>query len=255
QTLAMLLGMVVIGVALKGFFDFGQEYLVGSVVNLSLFDLRNRFYRNVLHLHARQFTKDGTHAMMSRFTFDMERLAAALKTLFGRVVSERLKALSCIGFACCISWRLTLLFLVIVPVAGLFMSKVGSYMKRASRRVLESMSSLYKILQETFLGIRIVKAFTMERYERRRFFLGAKDYYRKGMCVVRLDAMSDPIMELLAVAAMAGALLVGTYLVLTEETHLFGLRMTNGPLEPESLLQLYVYLAAIADPVRKLSNV
>ena len=255
QTLAMLLGMVVIGVALKGFFDFGQEYLVGSVVNLSLFDLRNRFYRNVLHLDARQFTKDGTHEMMSRFTFDMEQLAAALKTLFGRVVSEPLKALSCIGFACFISWRLTLLFLILVPVAGLFMSKVGTYMKRASRRVLESMSSLYKILQETFRGIHIVKAFTMERHERRRFFLGAKDYYRKGMCVVKLDSASDPIMEVLAVVAVVGALLVGGYLVLTGEEQIFGLRMTTQPLEPEELLQLYAFLAAIADPVRKLSNV
>jgi ATP-binding cassette subfamily B protein/subfamily B ATP-binding cassette protein MsbA len=255
QTMVFLLGMVVAGVAVKGFFDFGQEYLVGSVVTLSLFDLRNRFFRNIIHLDTQQFTDEGTSQLLARFTNDMESLGSALKTLFGRVIAEPLKMLSCIVFACCISWRLTLLFLVLVPVAGIFMSKVGTYMKRASRRVLESMSSLYKILQETFLGIRIVKAFTMERYERRRFFLGAKDYYRKGMCVVRLDAMSDPIMELLAVAAMAVALLVGTYLVLTEETHLFGLRMTNGPLEAESLLQLYVYLAAIADPVRKLSNV
>src|SRR5262245_48196900 len=95
----------------------------------------------------------------------------------------------------------------------------------------------------------------MERYERRRFFMGTKDYYHKGMRVVNLDAISGPIMELLGVMAIAGALLAGAYLVLKGETHIFGLRMTQEKLNTASLLQLYALLAAIADPVRKLSNV
>jgi ATP-binding cassette subfamily B protein/subfamily B ATP-binding cassette protein MsbA len=255
ETLAWLLVWVVATVVVKGVFDYWQEYLVGNVVNLSLFDLRNRLYRNVIHLDMHQFTDDGTHELMARFTNDMEAMGSGLKTLFGKVVAEPLKAISCVLFACMISWRLTLLFLVLVPVALLFMSKVGTYMKRASRRVLESMSSLYKILQETFQGIKVVKAFTMERYERRRFFMGTKDYYRKGMYVINLDALSGPIMEILGVLAISGALLVGAYLVVTQETHLWGLRMTVDPLDWEALLQLYAFLAAIADPVRKLSNV
>lgn len=255
ETLALLLVIVIVAVAAKGVFDFFQESLVGSVVNLSLFDLRNRFYRNAIHYDLNQFTDDGTHELMARFTNDMDSLSTGTKTLFGKVVAEPLKALSCVIFACFISWRLTLLFLIIVPVALLLMSKVGSYMKRASRRVLESMSSLYKILQETFLGIRIVKAFTMERYERRRFFIGTKDYYRKGMYVVNLDAISGPILELLGVMAIALALIVGAYLVIEGETHIWGFRMTGDQLDAASLLQLYALLAAIADPVRKLSNV
>jgi ABC-type multidrug transport system fused ATPase/permease subunit len=62
-------------------------------------------------------------------------------------------------------------------------------------------------------------------------------------------------MELLGVMAITGALLVGAYLVLQKETSLFGIQMTHTPLEPAALLQLYGLLAAIADPVRKLSNV
>ena len=58
--------------------------------------------------------------------------------------------------------------LILVPAALYVLSKVGRLMKRASRRLLERMSSIYKILQETFQGIRVVKAYTMEPYERRR---------------------------------------------------------------------------------------
>jgi ATP-binding cassette subfamily B protein/subfamily B ATP-binding cassette protein MsbA len=256
QTLALVVGLVVVAVAVRGFFEFWQESLVGSVVNMSLFDLRNRFYRNAIHLDVNNFSEEGSHELMARFTNDMELLGAGTKTLFGKVVAEPLKALACVVFACWISWQLTLMFLVLVPVALFILTKVGRLMKRATRRLLERMSNIYKILQETFQGIRVVKAFTMEPYERRRFCSATKDYYHKAMWVVNLDALSGPIIELLGVAAVAAALLAGAYLVLTPgQTHLFGMRMTTTPLEPESLLQLYALLAAIADPVRKLSSV
>lgn len=254
-TLAWILGLVVVSVAIKGFFEFGQESLVGSVVNLSLFDLRNRFYRNVIHLDVDQFSEQGTSEMMARFTNDTELLGNGIKTLFGKLISEPMRALACVVLACWISWQLTFMFLVLVPIAFFVLTKVGRLMKRATRRLLERMSSIYKILQESFQGIRVVKAFTMEPYERRRFCVATKDYYHKAMLVVNIDALAGPVIELLGVMAVAGALLVGAYLVLEKRTHLLGMRMSTLPLESEDLLQLYALLAAIADPVRKMSSV
>jgi ATP-binding cassette, subfamily B, bacterial MsbA len=255
QTLAWILGAVVIGITIKGFFDFLQESIVGSVVHLSLLDLRNRFFCKVVHMDVNQFSDEGTHELMARFTNDMESLTAGLKTLCGKVIGEPLKALSCVAFACCISWRLTLIFLVLVPIALYFMARVGRYMKRASRKVLESMSMLYKVLQETFQGIKVVKAFTMERYERRRFFMGTKDYYRRGMRVITMEALTGPAVETLGAIAVSAAVLVGSYLVLNKELSIVGIKMATERLETESLLNLYILLAAIADPVRKLSTV
>jgi subfamily B ATP-binding cassette protein MsbA len=242
-TLAWVIGLVVVGVAIKCCFEFVQETLVGSVVNLALFDLRNRFYRNVIHLDVDQFGKDGTSELMARFTNDMESLGTGLKTLFGKVVAEPLKALACLVLACFIHWQLTLMFLILVPIAGFVLTRVARIMKNATRRLLERMSNIFKILQESFQGIRVVKAFTMEPYERRRFFTATKDYYHKSMRVVNIDALADPIIELLGVMAVAGALLFGAWLVLRHQ------------LTYPTLLQLYVLLAAIADPVRKLSSV
>ena len=182
-----MIGLVVAGVAIKCFFEFAQETLVGSVVNLALFDLRNRFYRNVIHLDVDQFGKDGTGELMARFTNDMESLGTGLKTLFGKVVAEPLKALVCVLIAFYLHWPLTLAFLVLVPIAGFVLTRVARMMKNATRRLLERMSSIFKILQESFQGIRVVKAFTMEPYERRRFFTATKDYYHKSMRVVNID--------------------------------------------------------------------
>ncbi|HZY89129.1 MAG TPA: ABC transporter ATP-binding protein [Gemmataceae bacterium] len=255
QALVWLILAVFVALAVKCFFEFAQESLVGSVVNLSLYDLRNRFYRNIIHLDVDQFGEHGTSELMARFTNDMESLGTGIKTLFGKVVAEPLRALACVVAACFISWQLTLMFLVLVPIAGFILGKVSRLMKQATRRLLERMSSIYKILQESFQGIRVVKAFTMEPYERRRFRMATRDYYHKSMKVVKIDALADPIIELLGVAAVAGALLVGSYLVLKHQTELFGIPLVSRRLEPESMLGLYLCLAAIADPVRKLSSV
>jgi ATP-binding cassette subfamily B protein/subfamily B ATP-binding cassette protein MsbA len=255
-TLVYVFAMVVVLVLVKGVFEIWQEVLVGSVVNLSLFDLRNRFYRNSIHLDVSQFSEQGASELMARFTNDTELLGTGLKTLFGKLIAEPLKAVSCMILALWINWQLTLMFLLLVPIALYVFSKVGRMMKRATRRLLERMSSIYKILQESFQGIRVVKAFTMEPYERRRFFTATKDYYHKAMRVVTIDALAGPIIELLGVIAVVGALLAGAYLVLTKDKYLFGIiQMTDQAMDAATLLTLYGFLAAIADPVRKLSSV
>lgn len=255
QTVAMVIGLVILAVAIKGIFEFGQDTLVGSVVNLVLFDVRNLFFRRAIKMDVAQFGEQGTHELMSRFTNDTEMMGMGLKTLFGRVVAEPLRALSCVVVACLISWQLTLMFLVLVPISLYILTRVGRLMKRATRKLLERMSLIYQILQESFTGIRIIKSFCREPKRRRKFREATRDYYRKAMLVVNLDSVAGPIIEVLGVAAIAGALLAGAYLVLEGQTHLFGIPMCDSPLEMESLLQLYALLAAIADPVRKLSSV
>ena len=255
QTLVCVILMILAAVIVRCWFEFGQESLVGSVVNRSLFDLRNRLFRKVIHLDVNHFSEDGTSDLMARFTNDMDMLGNGTKTLFGKVVAEPLKAIVCVVLAACISWRLTFMFLILVPAAAVVLTRAGRMMKRATRKLLDRMSNIYKILQETFQGIRIVKGFTREPHERRRFRDATLDYYHKAQWVVNLDAISGPVIEILGIAAIGAALLAGGYLVLRGKTELFGVTLTSYPMKPESLLNLYVLLASIADPIRKLSSV
>ena len=197
--------------------------------------------------------------MLARFTNDMESLSQGLNTVLGRVIREPLRIISCLTGALWLNWRLTLLALVLVPVSAATTYRAGKIMKRAVRRSLESMSNIYKILQESLSGIKVVKAFTMERYERRRFFLETKSLYKKSVRVAVIDALSDPVLELLALATVSIALLSGSYLVLNHTTSLnlgfLRLQLASKPMAIEDLLTLYALLAGISDPVRKLANV
>ncbi len=259
QTLFLLLLVVMLGVALKGLFLFFQEVLVASLMHLTLFDIRNHFFRRTLALDLSSFGDQGTSELISRFTNDMDSVAQGLNTLFSKVMREPLRIISCLSIAVCLNWRLTFLALILVPVSALTAKRAGAIMKRAVRRSLESMSNIYKILQETFQGIVVVKAYTNERRERRRFYLETKSLYKKSVKVAKIDALSDPVLEMLALSTVSIALLAGSYLVLNHTIYLdlglFKLQLADKPMAIEDLLYLYAMLAGISDPVRKLANV
>jgi ABC-type multidrug transport system fused ATPase/permease subunit len=259
QTLLLLIVLVMTGVAIKGLFLFLQEVFVADVMQLTLFDIRNQFYRRTMALDLSSFGDQGSAELISRFTSDMDSLGQGLNTLMGKVIREPLRAMSCLSIALWLNWRLTCLALVLVPVSALTANRAGRIMKRAVRRSLESMSNIYKILQETLQGIVVVKAYTMERAERRRFFVETKSLYKKSVKVATIDALSDPVLEMLALSTVSIALLAGSYLVLKRQIFLdlglFKLQLASQRMAIEDLLYLYATLAGISDPVRKLANV
>ena len=255
QTFAIIVGLVILACAIKGFFEFWQEYLVGIVTARTVLDIRSRFYRAAVHQDLRQVHEGGSAELMSRFTNDMEAIGSGQKILFGKLVGEPLRALACLAVAFWISWQLTLFFVLVVPVAVIVMTVASKKMKRASRRMLERMGSLYKILQESFQGLRIVKAFTMEPYERRRFHDAARDYAQRSIKVSRIDALTGPLVELTGMIAVSIALLAGAYLVLSGSKRIIGVQLTSQPMEQAMLLTLYGALLGMADPIRKLSSV
>ena len=259
KTLLLVIALVMVGTMGKGFFLFLQDVLVSDLTQLTIFDIRNLFFRRTMALDLSNFNDQGSAELLARFTNDMESVQQGLVTIMGRVIREPLRIASCLTLSLWISWRLTCLALVLVPISGFCTHRAGKIMKRAVRKSLESMSNIYKILQESLQGIKVVKAFTMERYERRRFFLETKSLYQKSVRVAMIDALSDPVLETLALSTVSIALLSGAYLVLYHATSInfgfFELQLASRPLEIEDLLTLYAMLGGISDPVRKLANV
>ncbi|MFY7952584.1 MAG: ABC transporter ATP-binding protein [Armatimonadaceae bacterium] len=257
RTFGWIIVALVVGIAIKGVFEFVQESMVGTVVQRTLFDFRNQFFRRALHQDLKQLGETGPAELMARMTNDVEQLGTGMKMLYGRVMLEPLKMVLSLACACVISWQLTLMFVVVVAAAVFALNKISRTMKRAARKVLERMTELYRVLREAFDGLRVVKAFTGESRERRRFRAVNQDYYKRTVRVINIDAAVGPILETLGVMAVGTVLLAGAYLVLNKdgETHLFGVRMLDDKIGPEALLTLYLLLATIADPVRKLSNV
>jgi len=254
-TLALLLAAILVGTLVKDVFLIAHAILAARLAELTTFDLRNLFYRRTLRMDLATFTDEGTADLMSRFTNDMNHVSSGLVAVYGKLVREPLKMVACLVGAAWICWRLLVLSLVIAPVAMLLIRWLAKTLKRANRRAMEEMAQIYATLDETFRGIKIVKAFTMERQERRRFHANSKQYFQKSMRIARYDSLSHPMTEMMGMLTICLALLAGAWLVLQGGTHLLGIRMTDRPLSVEALMVFYGLLAGVADPFRKLSEV
>ena len=255
QTLVLVMGVLLLGTILKSLLLIANNVLVARLANLATFDLRKLFYRRTLRLDLATFNDEGSSDLMSRFTHDTTNVGTGLETVFGKLVREPLKMIACLVGAALVCWRLLLLSLIVAPLAALAIRWLSKMLKRANRRAMEQMVQIFNVLEETFRGIKVVKAFTGEPYERRRFHLRSKEYYRKAMKIARYDSLSHPITEFMGVLTICLALLAGVWLVLKGETRLLGIPLASRPLDLSSLLLFYGFLFGTADPVRKFSDI
>jgi ATP-binding cassette subfamily B protein/subfamily B ATP-binding cassette protein MsbA len=148
-----------------------------------------------------------------------------------------------------------LLTFIVAPLVGVVIQLLSRAIRRSSRRVMEEMTQLYGMLSEAFAGIRIVRAYNTEAYERARFRRGVSQYYRKSMKVVFYNAASRFATEALGTTIICVGLLAGGYLVLNGSTELFGIQMRATPLSSGEMILFFGFLIGASDPARKLSDV
>jgi subfamily B ATP-binding cassette protein MsbA len=255
QTLAVIVVALLVATIIKDAFMTIGSVLADRLAQLATFDLRKQFYRRTLRMDLATFNEGGTSDLLARFTYDVDGVAGGIQTLFGKAVREPLKMITCIMGAAYICWQLLLMSLILAPAAGFLIALLAKTLKRANRKALEEMSSLYGILAESFGGIKVVKAFTMERAERRRFHETSKKCYRKAMRIALVDGLINPVTETMGITTICIAILCGAYLVMTQERYLFGIKMCSEPLSLSALMVFYGMLAGISDPARRLTEV
>ena len=162
QTLVLVMVVLLAGTVLKGVLVIANNVLVARLANLATFDLRKLFYRRTLRLDLATFNDEGSSDLMSRFTGDTSNVGNGLETVFGKLIVEPLKMIACLVGAALVCWRLLLLSLIVAPAAALAIRWLSKMLKRANRRAMEQMVQIFNVLEETFRGIKIVKAFTNE---------------------------------------------------------------------------------------------
>ncbi len=243
RILLWMFAIVVVITLLRNIFRFIQEYLVETAVYRGIIDLRCDTYNAALRLPLTYYSEKGTTDTMSRFIQDINGLARAQVTLFGKTLAEPAKALATLGMALFLSWELTLLALLAGPPVFFLIRKFGKRMKRASKKALEGGAVLLKVLEETLTGIRVVKVYTMEGTERKRFLRANRNLYEQQKKMAKIDAATGPTVEALGITAAMGAAALGGYWIFSDQ------------MDAEDFIAVMACLAAMFDPLRKLSKV
>ncbi|HBN46040.1 MAG TPA: ABC transporter ATP-binding protein [Candidatus Marinimicrobia bacterium] len=207
-------------------------------------EMRNRLYRHFNSLSLSYFNQKKSGELTSIVINDVANLRRALGTSFHQVIVEPINLLAFATLLFIISWKLALMSIVIVPIAGFTILTIGRSIRRKSKRTAAMIAGITNIITETLSSIRVVKAFAMEDYEVNRFFKETHQYFRLILRRAKLRLLASPITETLGV--MMGVLLLWVG----------GIEVLSGKgLTPEDFLRFILLIFAMMDPLRKLSNV
>jgi len=251
---ALIFGVLLLVTLLKGLCCFVQDSVAGGVAELVAIDLRQALLRRTLQLDPQTVSLGGTQKLMNDFTFTLQQLANGLGDLGGRIVREPLKAAACISGMFYLNWQLTLVLLAFVPPACWMFHLFGQRLKRATRRVVESVGLIYKSLEETFVNMKSVIAFDRAGQHRREFHRRNVENFAQSMRLVRIKALSDALVEVLAVFAVLVVLLPAAYMVLRQVTSIKGVDLASAPPTFPELTMFYALLVGVIDPLRKFSK-
>lgn len=254
-TLVVVIAFAMVGTILKAIFTILHAILSARIAQRTIFEIRNQMFNKIIRYEVNYFSQEGISNAMNRLLSDSANLSTGLTALYGKFLREPLKLFVCLGIAAYISWQLLVMTLLLVPLAVVSIRWLAKSIKRAARRGMEQGVKLFGRLEESIRSIRVVKAYVRERSEYGKFRRTNENLYRMGMKVAKYDALANPMVEIAGILMICVSVLIGSYLVLHDQTELWGIPMSQVPLSQEMLLVFFALLAGAADPARKLSDI
>lgn len=227
----------------KGIFLVINGYLIRSVNQKMVTDLRNRLFSHIVNLPVGFFSRSSSGELISKVINDTNLLNELLSTTIKDLLIESGTAAALIVVALWRRWDLTLISIVALPAAFYTVGRLGKRIRQISRRAQEKISLITEFLSETFTGIKILKAFSRQEEEARRFETINTEFYRDNMRATRTGETATLLMETVGGVGIAFVMWYGGSLVIENS-------MTVG--------DFFSFIAAIFlmyTPVRRLAKV
>ena len=244
ESLKMLCIVIFTMFVLKNIFFYLKNISFGYVQLKMITNVRNQLYEHLHNLSLSYFDRKKGGELMSITLNDVSAMRRAFTVSFDKLIVEPINILTMVTLMFIISWRLAILAVIILPVTGFLISKIGQSIRRKSVRTSRKIAGITAILNETIRGIRVVKAFAMETFEKRRFFNETRKYFNLTFRRRRLRAISTPVNEIFSV-------LIGVILL-----WLGGHQVLSGTgLEAEDFIRFIILLFAILTPIKSLNTV
>jgi subfamily B ATP-binding cassette protein MsbA len=235
------LGLMIV-FAIKGLFFFGHNYSVGHLVQSLIVKLRQQLFDHLVNLSLTFFTRSKTGDLISRFTNDLQVFQNMLQVGVTGPFRDIPQFFLLLGIMFYRSWQLASVTFILIPIAVFFIQIFGQRNKIAVSKRQISFGGLTSLLVETISGVRVVKAFGMEKYESKRFKAANDDLYKNHMRSVMIDSYSYPIIEIIGAAAGAAIVAYGGYLII------------NGQITPGDFTSFVISFFMLNEPVKKLNG-
>lgn len=243
QKIMLVAGAVALTFLVRGAMTYLQQVMLAKAGNRIVAQIQTRVFAKLLRQDAAFFSATDSSDILMRVT----QGAAASRGLIDAVVLGLVRdLLTFVGLLAVMFWQhalLSVLFLIVGPVAALGLRLILARVRSVAGKELASVSEIYKILQETAAGVRIIKTFHLEGLMADRMNTAVREVERRQNAMVRLQSITVPMLDVLAGLCIAGILLIST-------TSLAGGTTTS----PGQLMSFVTALLMAYDPARRLSQ-
>ena len=239
STIAMLLILFSIG---KGVAEYFSTYLMARVGQESVLSLREELYA---HLHAQSadfFERHRSNYLVSRLVGSAAAIEVAVSHTIRDMLRESITLVAFLSASFYYSWRLTLGSLVIAPVIGILTARFGRSLRNLSRESFEGGQRLVDTAQEALANQTIVKAYSAEAREQKRFRMVARDIMSANLRTAKINGFAPPTIEIIGVFAIIVLLFFGQR------------EIVAGRLNSTQFFTFLFFLFSSYDPMRKLSR-
>ena len=236
--------LAVVGIYLiKGGCSYAQTILMNFIGQRVVADLRAELYRKIQTQSLAFFTRNPTGILMSRITNDVGYVQGAVSEAVTALLKDSFTLICLVFVIFYRDWQLAIIAMFVFPLAVYPIVKFGQKIRQVATRTQVTVGSLMTLLQETISGTRIVKAFSMEEYENRRFSGENERLFRLTLKSVSINALSSPFMEFLGGLGISAIIFYGGYQVI------------HGQSTPGTFFSFLTALIMLYEPVKRLTNV
>ena len=243
ETMLMPVGLAVFVVfIIKGLANYGQATLMAYVGLRIVTDNQNRLFDKLSRMDVKFFQDSNTGGLISRFLVDINQIRGAVSNAWVSLGKDAMTLIGLIGVTFYQDWQLALIAFFIFPAALLPIVKLGRRMRKVTANTQREMGLFTTVLEQTIQGIRVVKAYSMEAYERARVGEIVERVFNLTMKAERTRALSSPIMETLGGVAVGTVIFYGGY------------RVIHGNTDAGSFFSFITALLLAYEPMKRLAN-
>ncbi len=243
---AMVWLCIVLGssIFLKSLFRYASSYFIAPFEQGVIHHLRTRLFDHLKVLSMPFFTGNQKGKVINVMVSDVQIVQQSVIGTVQNMVSDPVQMLLILGSLFVISWQLTLFTLVTLPLTGLFINFISKSLKRRARRGQERLGKLISVLDEFITGIRIVKAFGAEDFEKNKYQQMNGEYRHYMVALKRRSDLASPVTEVLAIFVVITIILYGGSLILDG----------SKTLQPESFIGFIALFGSFIQPIKTFSS-
>ena len=218
-------------------------YSMAYIANTVVHHIRSQLLARFLQLPIKFYDRSEIGKLMSTFTFNVLQIVSSISDSLKVLIQQGLTVVGLLGYMFYLNWRLTLVFIAVMPLIGALISYASKLFRKYSHRIQSSMGDVTHILSETIKGMRVIRSFGAEKQALKNFVEASARTRRQGLKLESVSNISSPVIQVVVTIALA----LMVWLVLSPQM--------LGDLSTGDMAAFIIAAGTLSTPIRQLTQV